>query len=108
MAEQVREDDRSLPARRGHRHGDAPACRSWSLGQQFVIENRGGTGGTIGAAATAKSASDGYTVLLYSVHGAFAASAYRNLAYDLEKDLVPDATAAIFPELKELWFGLGA
>ncbi len=69
------------------------------LGQQFVIDNRGGAGGTIGAALAAKSPPDGYTVLLYSVHGAVAASAYKNLSYDLEKDLVPVTTAAIFPDV---------
>lgn len=69
------------------------------LGQQFVIENRGGAGGTIGAAVAAKSPPDGYTVLLYSVHGAVAASAYKNLPYDLEKDLLPVTTAAIFPDV---------
>ena len=72
---------------------------SQMLGQQFVIDNRGGAGGTIGAAAAAKSAPDGYTVLLYSVHGAVAASAYKGLAYDLEKDLVPVTTVAIFPDV---------
>jgi tripartite-type tricarboxylate transporter receptor subunit TctC len=69
------------------------------LGQQVVIDNRGGAGGTIGAAAAAKAPADGYTVLLYSVHGAVAASAYKNLSYDLEKDLVPVTTAAIFPDV---------
>lgn len=41
-------------------------------GQQFVIDNRGGAGGTIGAAAAAKSPADGYTVLLSPVHVAVA------------------------------------
>ena len=72
---------------------------SQMLGQQFVIDNRGGAGGTIGAALAAKSPNDGYTVLLYSVHGAVAASAFKNLAYDLEKDLVPVTTVAIFPDV---------
>src|SRR5580704_6344127 len=43
------------------------------LGQQFVIENRGGAGGTIGEALVAKAAADGYTILhdatAYSVNG---------------------------------------
>ncbi len=69
------------------------------LGQQIVIDNRGGAGGTIGAAVAAKSPPDGYTILLYSVHGAVAASAYKGLAYDIERDLVPVTTAAIFPDV---------
>lgn len=72
---------------------------SQMLGQQFVIDNRGGAGGTIGAAIAAKSPADGYTVLLYSVHGAVAQSAFKNLQYDLEKDLVPVTTVAIFPDV---------
>jgi tripartite-type tricarboxylate transporter receptor subunit TctC len=69
------------------------------LGQQVVIDNRGGAGGTIGAAAAAKSPPDGYTVLLYSVHGAVAQSVYASLPYDIEKDLLPVTTAAIFPDV---------
>lgn len=68
-------------------------------GQQFVIDNRGGAGGTIGAAAAAKSAADGYTVLLSPVHVAVAVSAYKSLPYDLEKDLEPVTTVAIFPDV---------
>src|SRR5271157_850425 len=52
------------------------------LGQQFVIENRGGAGGTIGEAVVAKAAPDGYTILhdgtAYSINGAL----YSNLPFD--------------------------
>ena len=50
------------------------------LGQQFVIENRGGAGGTIGEAQVAKAAPDGYSILhdgtAYSINGAL----YQNLS----------------------------
>ena len=72
---------------------------SQMLGQQFVIDNRGGAGGTIGASVAAKSPADGYTVLLAPVHLAVAVSAYKSLPYDLEKDLVAVTTVAIFPDV---------
>ena len=72
---------------------------SQMTGQQFVIDNRGGAGGTIGAAAAARATPDGYTVLLSPVHVAVAVSAYRNLPYDLEKDLTPITTVAVFPDV---------
>src|SRR5918993_866768 len=72
---------------------------SQMLGQQFVIDNRGGAGGTIGASVAAKSPADGYTVLLAPVHLAVAVSADKSLPYDLEKDLVPVSTVAIFPDV---------
>ena len=72
---------------------------SQMLGQQFVIDNRGGAGGTIGAAIAAKSPADGYTILLAPVHLAVAVSAYKNLPYDLQKDLTPVTTVAIFPDV---------
>lgn len=68
-------------------------------GQQFNIDNRGGAGGTIGAAMAAKAPADGYTVLLAPVHLAVAVSAYKSLPYELEKDLLPVTTVAIFPDV---------
>ena len=68
-------------------------------GQQFIIDNRGGAGGTIGATVAAKSPNDGYTVLLAPVHLAVAVSAYKNLQYDLEKDLIAVSTVASFPDV---------
>ena len=72
---------------------------SQMTGQQFIIDNRDGAGGTIGAAAAAKSPPDGYTVLLAPVHLAVAVSAYKSLPYELEKDLIPVTTVATFPDV---------
>lgn len=62
---------------------------SASLGQNFVFENRGGSGGMVGTAQVAKAAPDGYTLLLNV--GAYATYPYffRNLPYDPWKDLMP-------------------
>jgi len=58
------------------------------IGQTVVVENRPGAGGTIGANTVAKSAPDGYTVLVY---GAFtsAQALYSKLPYDTLNDFVP-------------------
>jgi tripartite-type tricarboxylate transporter receptor subunit TctC len=56
-------------------------------GQQFVVENRGGSGGNVGADAIAKSAPDGYTVGLYSIAShAISPTLYAKLPFDAEKD----------------------
>jgi tripartite-type tricarboxylate transporter receptor subunit TctC len=69
------------------------------LGQQFVIENRGGAGGTIGEAVVAKAAPDGYTILhdatAYSVNGAL----YSNLPFDYNKDFDPVALVSLVPNI---------
>ena len=52
------------------------------LGQSVVIENKGGAGGVLGTDIAAKSAPDGYTVLLISVAYAFAPALYKTLPYD--------------------------
>jgi tripartite-type tricarboxylate transporter receptor subunit TctC len=59
-----------------------------ALGQQVVIENRGGAAHTIGAAAVAKAAPDGHTLLL-TEGTALIPNLYRSLPYDPEKDLAP-------------------
>ncbi len=59
---------------------------SQSLGQQVVIENIGGAGGTIAAARAARATPDGYTVLLHQVGLAAGMSLYKNLTYDAVKD----------------------
>ncbi|HUQ25019.1 MAG TPA: tripartite tricarboxylate transporter substrate binding protein [Burkholderiales bacterium] len=52
------------------------------LGQQMVIENKGGAGGVLGTDTAAKATPDGYTVLLISVAYAFAPALYKQLPYD--------------------------
>lgn len=55
---------------------------SRDLGQQIVIENVGGAGGTLGAGRVAKAEADGYTILLHHIGMATSASLYRKLPYD--------------------------
>ena len=61
-----------------------------ALGQQFVIENRPGAGGTLGARAVAKAPSDGYTLMVgHSGVFGIAPSLYANPGYDPRKDFAP-------------------
>ncbi|MBK4217441.1 tripartite tricarboxylate transporter substrate binding protein BugD [Paracoccus caeni] len=55
---------------------------SEDLGQQIIVENVGGAGGTLGAGQVAKADPDGYTLLLHHIGMATADTLYRNLAYD--------------------------
>ena len=87
-------------------------------GQQFVVENKGGSGGNVGADAIAKSAPDGYTVGLMSIAShAISPTLYSRLPFDAEKDFTPismlwqvpnifvvklDIPAKTVPELIEL------
>ena len=68
------------------------ACQKLSelTGQQFIVENKGGSGGNVGADAIAKSAPDGYTIGLYSIAShAIAPTLYAKLPFDAEKDFTP-------------------
>ncbi len=70
-----------------------------ALGQPVIIENRPGAGATIGADAVAKSAPDGYTLLMGAVHHTIAPNVYRKLSYDFQKDLTPVSVVAIVPNV---------
>lgn len=70
-----------------------------ALGQQVVVENRGGAAGAIGAAAAAKSAPDGYTLLMATATHAINATLVPNPNFDLVKDLAPVSLAASVPLL---------
>jgi tripartite-type tricarboxylate transporter receptor subunit TctC len=69
------------------------------LGQQFVIENRGGAGGTIGEAVVAKADPDGYTVLHDATAFSVNASLYSNLPFDYNKDFEPVALVSLVPNI---------
>ena len=60
-----------------------------STGQQFVIDNRAGAGGNIGAEHVAKAPADGYTVLIGTTAHAINMSLFKSLNYDVQKDLAP-------------------
>ena len=62
---------------------------SQRLGQPVIVDNRPGAASNIGSEVVAKSAPDGYTVLLGTISLSINPSLYRNLAYDPLKDLVP-------------------
>src|SRR5688572_7619247 len=57
------------------------------LGQQVLIENVGGAGGTIGTGRVVRAAPDGYTLLIYHVGLSTAATLYRQLPYDTRSAL---------------------
>jgi tripartite-type tricarboxylate transporter receptor subunit TctC len=72
---------------------------SQTLGQQFVVENKGGAGGTIAEAILAKADPDGYFILhdatAFSVNGAL----YPNLSFDYNKDFDPVALVSLVPNI---------
>lgn len=72
---------------------------SKQLGKQFVIDNRGGAGGTVGASLASKAAPDGYTIFIGGAHHVIAPSFYKKLDYDIEKDFVPITVIAQPPQV---------
>src|SRR5262245_62064871 len=56
------------------------------LGQQFVVENRSGAGGNVGAASVAKAAADGYTLLFATTSVINNRFMYRNVPFDADRD----------------------
>ncbi|MGY8637529.1 tripartite tricarboxylate transporter substrate binding protein [Bradyrhizobium sp. 14AA] len=62
------------------------------LGQQFIVENRTGSGGNIAAAAAINSPADGYTLLFVAPNNAISTSLYKKLPFDFLRDTVPVAS----------------
>jgi tripartite-type tricarboxylate transporter receptor subunit TctC len=75
------------------------AAMSKNLDRQFVIDNKGGAGGTLGASVAAKAAPDGYTFFMGAVHHTIAPSVYPKLDYDIETDFVPVGLISKVPQV---------
>jgi tripartite-type tricarboxylate transporter receptor subunit TctC len=70
-----------------------------NTGRQFVIDNKGGAGGTLGAGLAARAAPDGYTFFMGAVHHAIAPSVYPKLDYNIETDFVPVGLISSVPQV---------
>jgi tripartite-type tricarboxylate transporter receptor subunit TctC len=68
-----------------------------TLGQQFIVDNRAGAAGNIGAEVAARSPADGYTLLTAPASSAISQTLYPKLSYDLVKDFEPIALMAGVP-----------
>lgn len=69
------------------------------LGEQVVPDNRPGAGGNLGIGVAAKSAPDGYTIVIATASIAVSPSLYANLGYDAVKDLAPVARLTSIPNI---------
>jgi tripartite-type tricarboxylate transporter receptor subunit TctC len=75
------------------------AYLSKTVGQQFIVENIAGAGGTLGAANAARRPGDGYAFFLGAVHHTIAESLYTKLPYSLTRDFVPITVLAYVPNV---------
>jgi tripartite-type tricarboxylate transporter receptor subunit TctC len=75
------------------------AMMSKNTGRQFIIDNKGGAGGTLGAGIAAKAAPDGYSFFMGAVHHAIAPSMYPKLDYNIETDFVPVGLVSSVPQV---------
>ncbi|HEX2826929.1 MAG TPA: tripartite tricarboxylate transporter substrate binding protein [Burkholderiales bacterium] len=69
------------------------------LGQTFVVDNRGGAGGTLGTDIVAKAPGDGYTLLVYHIGLATAPSIFAKLPYDTRRDIAPISQLGTTPSI---------
>ena len=70
-----------------------------NLGKQFIIDNKGGAGGTVGAGVASRAAPDGYTFFMGAVHHTIAPSMYPKLDYNLETDFIPVGLVSSVPQV---------
>src|SRR5262249_34099479 len=72
------------------------------LGQQFVIENRAGDGGNVGAEVVVRAPADGYTLLLVGSNHAINTTLYEKLSFNLTRDIVPVASLFRAPSVLDV------
>ena len=72
------------------------------LGQQFIIENRPGAGGNIGAEAAVRAPADGYTLLMAGTPNAINATLYEKLNFNFIRDIAPVAGVMRFPQVLDV------
>ena len=75
------------------------AAMSKNSGKQFLIDNKGGAGGTLGAGIASRAAPDGYTFFMGAVHHAIAPSMYPKLDYNIETDFIPVGLVSSVPQV---------
>ncbi|NML15215.1 Bug family tripartite tricarboxylate transporter substrate binding protein [Azohydromonas caseinilytica] len=75
------------------------AALTKNTGRQFIIDNKGGAGGTLGAGLAARMPADGYSFFMGGVHHAIAPSMYPKLDYNLEKDFIPVGLVSNVPQV---------
>jgi tripartite-type tricarboxylate transporter receptor subunit TctC len=75
------------------------ALMSKNTGKQFIIDNKGGAGGTLGAGLAAKAAPDGHNFFMGAVHHAIAPSVYPKLDYNIESDFIPVGLISSVPQV---------
>ena len=75
------------------------AVMTKNTGKQFVIDNKGGAGGTVGASRASRAAPDGYTFFMGAVHHAIAPSMYPKLDYNIEADFIPVGLVSSVPQV---------
>jgi tripartite-type tricarboxylate transporter receptor subunit TctC len=75
------------------------AAMSKNTGKQFVIDNKGGAGGTLGAGLASRAAADGHNYFMGAVHHTIAPSMYAKLDYNIETDFVPVGLVSSVPQV---------
>lgn len=70
---------------------------SEQMGQRIIVDNRAGANGNIGNGIVAKAPGDGYTILYNTSSVALSVALYKNLSYDVNRELAPVALTAVVP-----------